>query len=131
MTEEKKRRIAFISSPLSGDIEANIEFAQKACLYAICLGYTPLAPHLLYPGIIPDSDPGWRNLGIGMGLDLLALCDEAWICGPEISSGMQTELDRAKDLGLWVRRVSREEVEQGIEVMENAALEARLKELQP
>ncbi len=122
-----ERKLVFVSTPYTGDIEANVAFARQACYYAICLGHTPLAPHLLYPGIIPDAEPCWRQVGIEMGCDFLALCDEIWLCGPCVSAGMQTELDLARDIGLTVRQISSEEVLDGIKRLGACALGAQMK----
>jgi hypothetical protein len=58
MTESNK--IVYIASPYSGDVEQNVKFAIEACQYAISRGCTPIAPHLLYPQILDDSDPKQR-----------------------------------------------------------------------
>ncbi len=126
----RKSKVVFISSPYAGDVKTNTDFARQACFYAICLGYTPIAPHLIYPGIIPDSDPAWRQVGLEMSCEQLALCDELWVCGPCATAGMQVEVDHAKDLGLWVRRVTCEEVAKGVAALEKVAIDARLKALQ-
>lgn len=123
---EKERKIIFVSTPYTGDIEANITFARQACYYAICQGHTPIAPHLIYPGIIPDDDPAWRQVGIDMGCDFLAICDEIWLCGPCVSTGMQIELDLAEDLGLPVRQVSSEKIERGVRELSSSALETQM-----
>ncbi|MDL2254088.1 DUF4406 domain-containing protein [Ruminococcaceae bacterium OttesenSCG-928-I18] len=128
---EKRSKVIFISSPFSGDREANIKFARRACLYAICLGYTPIAPHLIYPDIIPDEDPAWRQVGLQMCCDILELCDELWVCGPCATAGMRAEIERAKEMGLWLRQVTCEEVERGLDTMESVAMETRLKLIQP
>ena len=36
--------LVYIASPLSGDVEKNLEFARKACRYAIEQDATPFAP---------------------------------------------------------------------------------------
>ena len=123
---EKRNKLVFISSPFSGDTEVNTAFAQKACFFAICLGYTPIAPHLIYPGIIPDDDPAWRKVGLEMCCEILSRCDEIWVCGPCATAGMQVEVDYAKELGLWLRQVNCEEIEKGVKALEAVAIEARL-----
>ena len=47
--------LVYIASPLSGDVERNLEFARKACRYAIEQEATPFAPHLLYTQMLDDS----------------------------------------------------------------------------
>lgn len=128
---EKRSKVVFISSPYAGETQVNIDFARQACFYAICLGYTPIAPHLIYPTIIPDDDPAWREVGLRMSCEILSLCDEIWVCGPCTTPGMQAEVEHAKNLGLWLRRVTCEEVANGVTALEKVAIEARLKALQP
>ena len=43
------RPIVYICSPYSGDVEKNVEAAQKYSRFAVDTGYIPIAPHLLFP----------------------------------------------------------------------------------
>ncbi|WP_243007242.1 DUF4406 domain-containing protein [Anaerotruncus sp. AF02-27] len=45
-------------------------------------------------------------MGIQAGLELLSRCDELWVCGPEISAGMQREIQFAKGLGIPIRQMA-------------------------
>jgi len=72
-------KLVYICSPYAGDTESNVQFARAACLYASKQGCAPVAVHLLYPQILNDDIPAQRELGIGMGLRVLASCDELWI----------------------------------------------------
>lgn len=103
--------VVYIASPLSGDVEQNLQFARQACRYAISQGVTPFAPHLLYTQMLDDSDPEERRLGIDMGNRMLRLCDELWLCGDRISPGMAGEKEMAERLGIHVRSVSTEEIQ--------------------
>ncbi len=38
------RKLVYIASPLSGDMETNLGFARQACLNAMAQGVTPLRP---------------------------------------------------------------------------------------
>ena len=104
------RKLVYIASPLSGDVEQNLDFARQACLNAMTQGATPFAPHLLYPQMLDDNDPAQRELGMKMGNQILALCDELWLCGDVISSGMRKENELAEELHIPVRKVSMEEI---------------------
>ena len=55
-------RLVYIASPYAGDIVANTRFAIRCCLYAIRQGCTPVAPHLLYPQMLDDSEPEQRAI---------------------------------------------------------------------
>ncbi len=106
------RTIVYIASPLSGDVEQNLDFARQACRCAIAQGVTPFAPHLLYTQMLDDSDPEERRLGIDMGNQMLGLCQELWLCGDRISPGMAGERDLALAMNIPVRQVSTEEIQQ-------------------
>ena len=93
------RKLVYIASPLSGDVEQNLHFAQEACLNAMSQCAPPFAPHLLYPQMLDSNDPAQRELGMKMGRQMLALCDELWLCGDLISPGMAQERELAGELG--------------------------------
>ncbi len=106
------RTIVYIASPLSGDVEQNLDFARQACRCAIAQGATPFAPHLLYTQMLDDGDPEERQLGIDMGNQMLGLCQELWLCGDRISPGMAGERDLAAAMNIPVRKISAEEIQQ-------------------
>ncbi len=58
-----------IESPFAGDVERNTRYL-RACL-ADCLarGEAPFASHAIYtqPGVLDDSDPAQRTIGIEAG----------------------------------------------------------------
>jgi hypothetical protein len=72
-------KLVYICSPYAGDIEYNTKRAIAYCRYAADSGVIPLAPHLLLPRFLCESNPAERELGIKMGLRLLALCSELWV----------------------------------------------------
>ena len=77
-------KLVYIASPYAGDVQANTEAAKGYCRAALEEGVIPIAPHLLYPQFLEDSDPAERNLCLRAGLELLALCDGMLARGPEI-----------------------------------------------
>ena len=79
------RPIVYICSPYSGDVEKNVEAAQKYSRFAVDTGYIPIAPH-----------PRERSLGLFFGNALMSKCSEVWVFGSRISSGMEAEIKRAK-----------------------------------
>ena len=103
-------KVVYIASPLSGDIEQNLQFARLACRYAMAQGAAPFAPHLLYTQMLDDSRPEERKLGIDMGSRMLERCDELWLCGDRISHGMAGEKKLAEALGIPVRSIGAEEI---------------------
>jgi len=102
--------LVYIASPLSGDVEQNLEFARKACRFAIEQEVTPFAPHLLYTQMLDDSNPADRQIGIDMGNQMLELCDELWLCGDRISEGMANEKELAEQLGIPVHQINAEDI---------------------
>ena len=104
-------KLIYICSPYAGSIGENVRFARAACRYAAKQACAPVAPHLLYPQFLNDAVPIERNAGIEMGLRLLSVCDELWVCGSKISEGMKKEINEAKRLGIPVRAVSTQEIE--------------------
>ena len=112
MQKEKNEmnKLVYIASPLSGDTGRNVLFARKACRYAIARGNTPFAPQLIYPQILDDNNPSERQLGLDMGTRMLTLCDELWLCGENISPGMEGECKLARELCIPVLKVSSQDI---------------------
>jgi hypothetical protein len=114
VNNETKGKIVYIASPYAGDTETNVEFALEACRYCIELGYTPVAPHLIYPQILNDSVPEQRTLGRRVAADNKVrscyLSAATRGCGDRISDGMYAELMAAMSLGIPHRRVFAEEI---------------------
>ena len=102
-------KLIYVASPLSGDVERNLEFAKQACRAVVDSGCAFFAPHLLYPSIFDDDVPKERKLGMDMGLTVLARCDELWAFGERISKGMAAEMKEAERLGIPVRRFELEQ----------------------
>ena len=65
-------KLIYIASPYAGDIAGNTRFAIQCCQFAIQRGYTPVAPHLIYPQILDDTIPEQRELGLTLGYHGLA-----------------------------------------------------------
>jgi hypothetical protein len=95
-------RYVMICSPFSGDIDRNIAYAKTAMRHAIFLREIPFAPHLLYPqpGILSDSDPLERAIGMTAGILWLFRADALVVYSDYgISSGMAQEIEEAKRIG--------------------------------
>ena len=107
MTENK---LIYIASPYAGEIEKNVAFAKSACRFAINQGYIPVAPHLLYPQMLNDSDPAEREIGLRLGHGVLEHCGELWCCGNRISHGMEQEISAAEKLGIPIRNFTHEQI---------------------
>lgn len=104
-----RKKIIFICSPYKGQTEEeqirNVQLARRYCKLACSLGFTPFAPHLLYPQFLNDAVINERNKGINCGLDILQLCSELWICGTKVTDGMKREIQFAKLCDIPVKEV--------------------------
>ena len=92
--------MVYICSPLRGEYAQNIKNANRYCKIAAGLGVLPLAPHTIFTQYLNDTIPEQRRRGLDLGLALLEKCEELWVMGPQISEGMQGEIQRAKALGM-------------------------------
>lgn len=90
------RPIVYICSPYAGDIEKNVKAARVYSRFAVDRGFIPIAPHLLFPQFMDDTNPQERELGLFFGNALMSKCSEVWVFGSVISPGMQTEIKRAR-----------------------------------
>lgn len=90
------RPIVYICSPFAGDIEGNVAAARRYCRFAVDSGYIPIAVHLLFPQFMDDGNPEERELALFFGNAIMSKCSEVWVFGERISSGMASEIKRAK-----------------------------------
>ena len=90
------RPIVYICYPYAGDIETNVVAARRYSRFAVEKGYIPIAPHLLFPQFLNDSDPNERELGLFFGNAIMSKCSEIWVFGSKISNGMAAEIKRAR-----------------------------------
>lgn len=91
-----------VESPFAGDVERNAEYARAALRDCLHRGEAPFASHLLYtqPGVLDDSRPEERELGIEAGL-VWGFGADATVVYTDlgISPGMRTGIDRARTEG--------------------------------
>lgn len=105
INESAKGKFIYVASPYAGDIDNNVRFAQNACAAVLKAGGHPYAPHLYITQILRDDVPEERAAGLATGLAFLTRCDELWVFGPRISTGMKGEIEEAKRLGMPIRYV--------------------------
>lgn len=92
-------RLVIIESPYAGDVEANEAYARRALADCLRRGEAPLASHLLYtqPGVLDDTVPAERTLGIDAGLAWGEHADATVVYADRgVSLGMQVGIDRAR-----------------------------------
>ena len=101
--EGKKRDapVAYIASPLSGDVAGNIERTKEYSRFAISKGSVPLNPILNLCGVIPEETGRAEAMRIDIAL-LKRCADELWVFG-EPSPGMQQEIMETIAIGLPIR----------------------------
>ena len=89
------RPLVYICAPYSGDVEANKERAADFAAYAYRKGNIPLTAHLLFP-FMDDADEEERRTATFMDIVLMGKCQEVWVLGDRVSSGMRREIGVAK-----------------------------------
>ena len=102
--QETKRKmpLVIIESPFAGDVDTNIKFARACMRDSLSKGESPMAIHLLYTqeGILDDSIPEQRNLGIEAGLAWGRYASKTVVyTNLGISPGMELGIQRAKEEG--------------------------------
>lgn len=105
-SKRMRKKLVYICSPCRGDIEKNIEKAQRYCREAVELwdDVIPIAPHVYFTQFLDDTKQEERAAGMDMGLSLLAMCDELWVYGIENpSEGMRSEIEYAKQHQIPIR----------------------------
>ena len=101
---EEFRPLVYICSPYRGNEIKNIENARRYCRFAIDNKAIPMAPHLLYPQFMDDSNPQERYLAIHtINYVLVGKCQEMWIFGDYISEGMAREIALAERRRMKIR----------------------------
>ena len=101
--KRQKKKIVFICSPFAGDVEGNAMRARRYGRFAVSEKVIPIIPHLMYPQFLEEGDPEERKLGMEMGLVLLSKCQELWVFGNHLSSGMTVEVNKAKSWKIPIR----------------------------
>jgi hypothetical protein len=102
------RRRVIIESPYrQGEVTANIAYAKAALRDSLQRGEAPIASHLLFtqPGILDDSVPEERRLGIEAGLSWYQGAQACVVyCDFGTSDGMLEGIRRAGIHGIPVEK---------------------------
>ena len=107
-TRNRDSPVVYICSRYSGDIERNTDLARRYSRLAVERGCVPLTPHLLLPQFLSEETE--RERAISLDLRFLSLCQELWVCGPDVSEGMRREIDRAVEMKIPIRYIKEEEI---------------------
>ena len=99
-----KKKIIYIAHPISGDVDANVKSVLDIvkALNMSGLPIVPFAPYIVDVLALDDNIPEQRARGFENNKQLFNFIDEVWLYGGRISSGMQTEIDWAKELNIPV-----------------------------
>ena len=98
-------RLVILESPYAGDIEANIVYGRECIKDSLLRGEAPIASHLLYTqiGILDDTNPDQRKLGISAGLAWLQVASASVVYMDNgISKGMLQGITAARKAGVPV-----------------------------
>lgn len=102
------RSIVYICSPYSGDTEKNTENAKKYSRFAVDSHCLPITPHIYFTQFMDDNNPEERETAIFMNLVLMSKCEQLWVFGDNLSTGMKAEIDRAKKKHMKIRYFTEE-----------------------
>ena len=102
------RPLVYICSPYAGDVKQNVNMARVYSRFAVKNTCIPLAPHLLYPQFMDDGILAERELALFMVMVLLTKCEQVWVFGSVISSGMRAEIAKAEKKNIPVRYFTEE-----------------------
>lgn len=97
------RPLVYICSPFAGDTGRNLEKARHYCRFAVRSACIPLAPHLLFPQFMDDTVAAERSLAMFMNMVLLGKCEQVWVFGSAISTGMAAEIEKAEKRNMQIR----------------------------
>ena len=97
----KWRPLVYICSPFSGAIEGNTQKARAYSRFAVDQSAVPLEPHLLLPQFM--SEKAERDLALFMDMVFLGRCEQLWVFGEKISSGMAAEIEKARHKKMKIR----------------------------
>lgn len=102
------RPMVYICSPYSGNTEKNTENAKKYSRFAVDSHCLPITPHIYFTQFMDDSIPEERDIAIFMNLVLMSKCEQLWVFGDNLSTGMKAEIDRAKRKHMKIRYFTEE-----------------------
>ena len=100
--------LVILESPYAGNWFQrwlNVRYARRCIKDSLMQGEKPIASHLLYtqPGILDDSNPIDRAVGIKAGLAWLKVADKSVVYTDRgITSGMEQGIKAAEDAGVSV-----------------------------
>ena len=101
--------IVYICAPFSGDMEFNIHRAIRLGKIAYEKGKMPIIPHVQYP-FMNANYKKHRKDALRFDLILLSKCQEVWVLGDKVTTGMEKELSVAEKQHKTIRWFKEEEL---------------------
>lgn len=96
-------KVVYMAHPYSGSAanlaRARVWYEHFMRTYDVAI----IADWIITSEVLNDADPEDRARGIVADLTLIKLCDEVWLCGPNVSPGMRAEAEAACTAGVTVR----------------------------
>jgi hypothetical protein len=95
-------KLVVLESPYAGDVERNLRYGRLCVKDSLMRDESPIASHLLYTqeGVLDDTRPLERRIGIRMGWEWLRVCDYVVAYTDYgITGGIQGGIDLALKLG--------------------------------
>ncbi len=98
-------KVVYMAHPVSGDVKGNIERAKRWVRYIEerFPEIAVVASWITECEIWDDDDPEQRAAGFRRDLAILSRCDELWLTGSHVSTGMGIERSHAIEQGLRIR----------------------------
>jgi len=97
-------RTIYLAHPVSGDVPGNLARTRRwiRWIYDHFPDVAVVADWILTCEVLDDSNPIHRARGLGMDKAVIALCDEFWMVGGRVSTGMGIEKEAAERSNLRV-----------------------------
>lgn len=98
-------KLIYICAPYSGDISNNVNRSRQYAERVIAENrdFVPVVPHLMFDGVYDDETE--RERVMEACVKVLSTCDELWVFGLKITSGMAEEIIYALENGIRQRQL--------------------------
>lgn len=94
------KKLIYVCAPFSGEVLKNINNAIKYAEHVFNSNEIPVTPHLLFPFL---DERVHREVALEMDMKILKACDELWVFGDVVTSGMKKEIELASKEEIRIR----------------------------
>ena len=91
-----------LAAPTQQEMGLNRRRAARWCAWAARQGFAPVATWIVLSQELSETQEN-RELGLTVDCATVERCDEIWLVGGRVSSGMKRESDHAATHGVFVR----------------------------